>query len=212
MWWRQHYDPKLNSYMIHPNTGCEDNSHTIWAMVNENYPYQTNKTDFFCCHDGPEKCYCDLVQYVVNDNSTNNHNLCVSANYTDYSMSLKKCGDSADGQYDDTNFIETHYTDTFIQLENFGPTNGYSRTDTYMCLGQQSDANVCNKGNRIELIDCYQNDERLNLFDWVDGRIKALGCAEDDLCVTYHSESGHFVLDECVKSTTFLRDWYNPMP
>eukprot|EP01083_Nonionella_stella_P226094 803286_1 len=58
MWWRQYNNPLLTSYMVHVNTGCEDNSHTIWSMVNENYPYKTNKTGLFCCHDGPAKCYC----------------------------------------------------------------------------------------------------------------------------------------------------------
>jgi len=206
LWWRQHYNPQLTSFMIHPNTGCEDNSHTIWAMVSENYPYKINKTDFFCCHDGPAKCYCDLVQYVADDN------LCLTANYTDYSISLKECADSADGQYDDSNFIETYYNETFIQLENFGPTDGYTRTNTYMCLGQADGASVCERGNEITLIECYQNDERLNLFNWVDNKIKSLNCAKEDLCINFHQKNNQFVLDDCVNSTNFNRAWYNPMP
>ena len=121
IWWRQHNDPSLTHYMFHPNTGCKDKSHTIWSMTNEGYPFPTNKTGLFCCHNGPLGCYCDITQYGLDGM---NGALCIAGNYSDGSVLATKCGASDHGQYDETTWRETYYNDTFIQLENYGNTNG----------------------------------------------------------------------------------------
>merc|ERR1712083_698730 len=153
MWWRQN-NPDSTYYMFHPNTGCEDKSHTIWAMVNYGYPYPTNKTGLFCCHDGPLQCYCDITQYSFENKGDT---LCISADYKDHTLKATKCSD----QYDETTWRETYYNDTFIQLENYGNTGG----NTYMCLGQESI--LCDKGTRLKLVPCNEQKNASALFNWM---------------------------------------------
>ena len=75
MWWRQHNDASLASFAFHVNTGCEDNSHTIWTTVNEGYAFKTDPTGLICCHSGPAGCYCDMVSFTVPDGE------CLTGNY-----------------------------------------------------------------------------------------------------------------------------------
>lgn len=195
MWFRQNYNPNLVSYMFHVNTGCEDWDHTVWSMVNEGYPYKTNKSGLFCCHDGPNNCYCDITQYILN-------NKCINANYKTNSLYLSQC--SSKGM-DSSGWRETYYNQSFIQLENFGTTG----TNTYMCLGQSDENDTCSVGKQLSLIPCKQNDEAKVLFNYDQNmkRLKALNCGNEknSLCVSY--ENDLFVLNECNSSTQFIRNW-----
>jgi len=194
-WWRQHNDPSLAAFMFHVNTGCEDNSHTFWAMTNEGYPFYTNHSGLVCCQSGPPGCFCDFVFYTIPDGR------CLTANYTDHSVSVQKC--NVDDKPPMSTWSETSYNSTFIQLENMGQSDKFKK----MCLGQDVEGNmVCSKGSRLKLVPCRERDHRLNLFNWVNGKIKALHCGSAaDLCLGYDHEGEYLVLDQCDTATVVKR-------
>merc|ERR1712083_145829 len=186
---------------VHVTTGCEDNSHTFWSMTNEGYAFDINHSGLVCCHSGPAGCFCDFNYYTIPDGR------CLTANYTDNTVSVEQCN-VADKPPLST-WRETYYNSTFIQLENMGETN----TNTYMCLGQESIKKeaVCKKGTKLMLMPCYERDTRLNLFNWVDGKIKALHCGmKKNLCLSVEEESGQLVLDDCKKATAIKRIPWTP--
>merc|ERR1712154_320407 len=126
MWWRQHNDAPLASFAFHVNTGCEDNSHTIWTTVNEGYAFKTNASGLLCCRSGPAGCYCDLATYTVRDGI-----LCLAGDMETNTVAMKLCNASDVPPL----WKETHYNDTFIQMEvGAGPGS----TNTYSCLGQDA--------------------------------------------------------------------------
>merc|ERR1712083_438362 len=97
-------------------------------------------------------------------------------------------------------------------IENMGETKEYE-TNTYMCLGQDSGSKggICEEGRELKLVPCYDRDNRLNLFNWVDGKIKALHCgSKKNLCLNVEEESGRLVLDDCKKATAIKRIPWTP--
>ena len=99
---------------------------------------------------------------------------------------------------------ETHYNESFIQIE-LG--EGPGSTNSYICLGQDasSQEGICQRGTELKLVPCYERDNRLNLFNWVDGRIKATGCGpEKDLCVDYDGQG--LVLESCIRASKIARE------
>ena len=75
-----------------------------------------------------------------------------------------------------------------------------------MCLGQDggSKDGICEKGTELKLVPCYDRDNRLNLFNWVDGKIKALHCgSKKNLCVDYKGKK--LVLEDCDGATKMSR-------
>ena len=200
MWWRQNYDPSLISYLFHTITGCEDKSHTEWTMVNEGYAFnKVNPEGLWCCHNGPANCYCDITQYVTCSSYANEQ--CLTADYDDGSVSLRECGPM---YTDATTWRETFYNETFIQIENWG-TTGPNMPNTYMCLGQDhlDKESFCRSGTSSGLVSCYTEYDRMNLFQWVNGRIRAMNC-QNDLCLTV-GERGEVVLEYCDKASVFKR-------
>ena len=198
-WWRQHNDPALASYMVHVNTGCEDNSHTFWAMTNEGYPFYTNHSGIVCWQSGPPGCFCDFIFYTVSGDGTDG---CLTANYEDNTVSVEQC--NVDDKPPMSTWSETYYNETFIQIENMGQTDVRKK----MCLGQDySDRNmICEKGTKLALVPCHERDHRLNLFNWINGTVKALHCgSEANLCLNYQVEDKQLVLDDCSKASVVKR-------
>ena len=106
--------------------------------------------------------------------------------------------------HDQTSWRETWYNETFIQIENWGTTR--TSKNTYMCLGQDQDTlgDNCKRGSQLGLVSCFTREDRMNLFQWVDGRVKAIGCQKEDLCVA-HVDTGDMVLEYCDKASVFKR-------
>lgn len=201
MWFRQHNDPSKLSFIIHSNNGCQDNCHTDWATVNEGYMFKINPPGLSCCHSGPEGCYCDTVYYKTMDGETEK---CLTANYTDHSVSMGLCENKEYPLL--AKWRETHYNGTFIQIENMATTKKYIK-NSYLCLGQDegSKNGICEEGTKMSLVACYERDNRLNLFNWDSGKIKAIGCGDDkDLCVDFDGTG--LVLKDCDRATKIARE------
>merc|ERR1719189_1599445 len=144
MWWRQHNDAELASFAFHVNTGCEDNSHTIWTTVNEGYAFKTNASGLICCRSGPAGCSCDMAAYTVPDGK------CITYTEHDDDVQLRPCDSVSDPLHV---WKETHYNETFVQIESAG----LQQLNTYMCLGQEStdkDA-ICKRGTKVKMVPCY---------------------------------------------------------
>ena len=239
------------SYAIHTNTGCEIKDHTEWMITAYDYwPGQDTMEPMYtgCCHYGPPpKCYCNSTRYILSQ--SNNYNtytymnkqnnildsggdLCLTAdmnsnlNYTGL-LTLENCENNSFTNLNmsgmnPTYWIETAYTDTFIQLENYGVIE----FNTFKCIGIMNSNNnnnnnsdnkmnndMCINGNEIGIIDCYQDNLQTNLFafDYELNTIRAINCTDKNLCLSVTNNSvnvNQWMLDDCNTATKFKREFY----
>ena len=134
-----------------------------------------------------------MVSYTVPDGK------CITYTAEGDDVELRRCELVKDPGM--TLWKETHYNDTFVQIESAG----LQQLNTYMCLGQEKtdkDA-ICKRGTKVKMVPCYDRDNRINAFNFVDGKIKATQCGSKDLCVS--EEGKGLVLENCAKATKITR-------
>ena len=98
--WRQNHG--AIDYMMHVNTGCEDDDHTRFAMKNMEYPTLNQTTDgLWCCHAGTVvnrtvikfMCSCLSIEYLFYSLFTNlSLNISYHREYSRHYMHLFEYG------------------------------------------------------------------------------------------------------------------------
>jgi len=207
-WWRQHHGRTVD-YMMHVNTGCENNDHSIWAMSNTEYPsfpaFKQTTDGLWCCHQGPPGCYCDLVRYEQPATG-----MCLSAS-NESAVTLAECAPKWDS-FDATTWRETWYTQPkmgqpkYVQVEAWG--NAPNGGNSYTCLSPET---KCAAGERVTLQPCasnaptlisWQSDRQANGTAPQTGKLTSDSCP--GLCVGA-TRRGGAALERCAAAGAWTR-------
>lgn len=134
-WWNQHRGTL--SVFYHPNSGCQDNDHTIWP-AHVGMPTTMNAPHgLACCHTGPPGCTCYVTLYIADDN------LCLIGDADEEVVTVTYCDEE-----DPTGtalWAETNFTNSFHQIEAFGWFPAANR-----CMAVPD----CEAGTPLNMVDC----------------------------------------------------------